>query len=205
MTDAELDKYRDDAAIMRMVESMKSRGIEFEIKESTDPDTGELRRAVLVTKVPEVEKKAMEFFTDKGLPIPGADKLKERYNKELEALNKKSETGTCLPCQKGALVREYLPMVRKLVEANDKLRESAANEAIKIIESKSAAKSQYTTIKEEGDNKDGMHNTNTGSVELSGSNAKSGSRTKASEGVLRRAKHYFEKVFSFGKRKTEEG
>ena len=137
MTDAELDKYRDDVAIMRMAASMKERGIEFEIKESTDPDTGELRRAVLVTKIPEIEKKAMEFFTDKGLPLPGADKLKERFNKELDALNKRSDTGTCLPCQKGALVREYLPMVRKLIEANDKLREAAANEAIELIKAKS--------------------------------------------------------------------
>lgn len=202
MTDAELDRYRDDAAIMRMVESMKSRGIEFEIKESTDPDTGELRRAVIVTKIPEVEKKAMEFFTDKGLPIPGADKLKDRFNKELDMLNKKSDTGTCMPCQKGALVREYLPMVRKLIEANDKLRETATNEAIKAMK---PTESQYTTIKEEGNNNDGVYNTNTRIIELSGPNAKSGGRTKASEGVLRRAKHYFEKVFSFGKRKTEEG
>ena len=204
MTDAELDRYRDDAAIMRMVESMKSRGIEFEIKESTDPDTGEIRRAVLVTKIPEVEKKAMEFFTDKGLPIPGAEKLKERFNKELDALNKKSDTGTCMPCQKGALVREYLPMVRKLVEANDKLRESAANEAIEVIKSKLATKSQYTTITEEGDNKDVMHDTNTGTVELPRSDEESGRRTKTSEGVLRRAKRYIEKILSISKRETTE-
>ena len=204
MTDAELDKYRDDVAIMRMAASMKERGIEFEIKESTDPDTGELRRAVLVTKIPEIEKKAMEFFTDKGLPLPGADKLKERFNKELDALNKRSDTGTCLPCQKGALVREYLPMVRKLIEANDKLREAATNEAIELIKAKSE-EHQYTTIKEEGNNKDVVHDTNTGVVELSGSNEEGRVGAKTSESVLRRAKHYLEKVFSFGKRKTEEG
>ena len=195
MTDAELDKYRDDVAIMRMAASMKERGIEFEIKESTDPDTGELRRAVIVTKVPEVEKKAMEFFTEKGLPIPGAEKLKERYNKELNLLNQRSETGTCLPCQKGALVREYLPMVRKLIEANDKLRESAVDNAIKVI---NTSNNKPTEIK------DVKPSTDTGIVELPRTDGESDARTPSSENVLRRAKRYFKKILSFGKRETEE-
>lgn len=195
MTDAELDKYRDDAAIMRMAASMKERGIEFEVKESKDPDTGEIRRAVIVTKVPEIEKAAMEFFTDRGIPIPGASKLKERYNKELELLNARSETGTCLPCQRGALIREYLPMVRKLIEANQKVREKVTESAIKTIE--------VTTTKKQEIKKD-EQSADTGVVELPRVAEPSGEGTTKRENVLRRAKRYFEKVFSFGKRKTEE-
>ena len=198
MTDAELDKYRDDAAIKVMAENMMKRNIKFSIKESKHPVTGETIKAIVVDEIPNDEKLAMLFFTDSGLPIPGAAKLKERYNKELKLLNERSETGTCMPCQKGALTREYLPLVRKLIAANNKVRENSLNEAInETTGSKQPENTHQETHYDE-------QNTDTGTVELSGASSTSSEGAKKHEGVLRRAKRYIEKILSISKRETTE-
>lgn len=198
MTDAELDKYKDDAAIKVMAENMMQRNIKFSIKESKHPVTGETIKAIVVDEIPNDEKQAMLFFTESGLPIPGAAKLKERYNKELKLLNERSETGTCMPCQKGALTREYLPLVRKLIAANNKVRENSLNDAInEVTEPKQKQITHQETNYEE-------QNTDTGIVELPGASGPSTEGDKKRESVLRRAKRYIEKILSISKRETEE-
>jgi len=84
---------------------LRSRGIGFH------EDGGR----IVVDKVPEGEMRALRFFMlDRPLDIPGAEKLREQYGKELAQLG-----GDCPSCEKGKLMRKYMPLIHALIKAGE--------------------------------------------------------------------------------------
>lgn len=88
-------------------EDLRARGISFH----------EANGTIVVDKVPAAEMRVMKFFA-KGqvMNIPGIDVLREQYFKEVDAID-----DDCPSCEKGKIMRRYMPKVRALINASDKL------------------------------------------------------------------------------------
>lgn len=173
-------------SIEKTIEHLNARGIGYKIIEEpvTDADGRFVvggdkqpltKKIIVITNVPFLESEVNKFYSKyTECWFEGCEELRKRYN---EALKKAGETRECTSCQKGAIMRQFEPEVRALIQQH--------------MQKEDAAKKQQPKEKQDERHPDPRPE------QVSGSNGESKEGASKQKTMLRRAADRFAALFGY--------